>query len=230
MNFSWEMVLELMEKGIEKEEIFFRQAKEYSPYYEQSFSDINQKQTNGSKLEINGFFRFGKIFGELLNVNDTEAPELKEYLFDILMHYLTEIDFRKGVSRREIYITKICQEVSVGNYGNIVADQFAQLQQNLQHGLSDLLLTQFQTGSSVLLFSGAIRLIFPDAIVYKNNLNIKQLLVYLGEREGKDVTRRYEMVKSLFLPLGYSLRVFYEHHFGVLGVNETLKLGDIEIF
>ena len=42
MNFIWDIALRAKESGIKEEDLFFEQAEDYSPYYEQSFSVINQ--------------------------------------------------------------------------------------------------------------------------------------------------------------------------------------------
>lgn len=230
MNYIWEIALRLQEKNIDKGTVFYRQAEDFSPYYEQAFPCINETDCQDQVVEVNGLYRFDEIFGGLLSPNLEGDEEFKEYLFDILIHYLTEIDLLKGLSKREFYIRKIKQNIMQGHYGQKTKGYFRQMEESLQYILCGHLLQQFQTGSSVLMFSKTVRALFPDAIVYKNNINMKQILVYVGEKQSNEVSVKMELAVGMFLPIGYHIRMFYEHHFGIMDVPETLELGNVEIF
>ena len=43
MNFIWDIILQAQKEGKEKSDLFFWQAQNYSPYYEQSFNTINEE-------------------------------------------------------------------------------------------------------------------------------------------------------------------------------------------
>ena len=58
MNFIWDIALRAKESGIKEEDLFFEQAEDYSPYYEQSFSVINQDVVRKKRIEINALYRF----------------------------------------------------------------------------------------------------------------------------------------------------------------------------
>lgn len=62
MNFIWDIILQAQKEGKEKSDLFFWQAQNYSPYYEQSFNTINEEHIDKILIEINALYRFSHIF------------------------------------------------------------------------------------------------------------------------------------------------------------------------
>ena len=62
MNFIWDIVLQAAQDNLESENLFFKPAESFSPYYEQSFKNINQRHVDAKDVEINPLFRFSNIF------------------------------------------------------------------------------------------------------------------------------------------------------------------------
>ncbi len=230
MNYIWEITLKLAQQNIKKEDTFFFQSPVYSPYYEQAFTAMNTKEIDHTSIPINSFYRFEEIFSALLGPDLIGYETFKQYLFDLLIHYLIEIDLRQGLSKRAFYTHKVKRDVSEGLYGENAKFYFKFFNQHQQVILSEFILYQFEAGTSILLFSKVIRAIFPKAIVYKNNSVLGQLLVYIGEKKDEKQEALIQFMTETFLPLNFTIRLFWEHHFGILDVAETLELGDIEIF
>lgn len=229
MNYIWEMLLKLEDTSIQKENVFFKQATEYSPYYEQAFLCMNQQTIEEQVVEINSLYRFNAIFSELLSPYLEESEVIKDYLFDILIHYLVEIDLRHGLSKKEYYIRRLKQSIEEGEYGLAAIKSFNKIQAKHQMILCEMMLTQFQSGTSIALFAKVIKAIFPGAIVYKKQSKEKQILVYIGETPTKTLENTVWFILETFLPLDFKIRLFWEHHFAIMDVEETLKLGAIEI-
>ena len=113
MNFLWDIALRAQEQGKGEDELFFCQAREYSPFYEQAFSSLNETQVPEGRIELNLFVRFARIFQELLAWEE-EPSAFGEYLTDAALHALLYTDLRQGLSKRDIYIRKIRQELEQG--------------------------------------------------------------------------------------------------------------------
>lgn len=229
MSYLWEMVLRLKEKGFGGGDIFFKQADEFSPYYEQASPYLNGQEIVGSTLEINGLYRFGDIFGELFNPDLTGEEEFKGYLFDILIHGLVEIDLRKGLCKREYYIYKIYSSIRDGQYGKGIQADFEEQTAKDRYAICSFLLIQLETGSSLYLFTRVVKELFPDGVIYKDNTQKKQILIYLGQGQTIEMDTKMDLLVRLFLAVEFKVRLFYGHHFGILDVEETLELGNIEI-
>ena len=230
MNYIWEIVLRAQPSGMQRDQLFFQQAADYSPWYEQAFPCINQRLLEVPTVEMNGLYRFAPIFQKLLHQDLQGAEEFKKYLFDLAVHLLCEIDLQQGLTKRTFYLRKLEQEVLKGVYGEEAQYGFSTFSSDQKNRLAALMLNQLQTGSSLLLFKKAILILYPKALLYQLIQMPKQLLVYVAEAETPIRIQRLKWIQDMFLPIDHSLRIFWEHHFGVLAVDATLELDEIELF
>ena len=225
MNLIWDILLRARSCGVKDQEIFFEQAEWCSPWYEQSFSCLNETDVEPGTVEINMLFRFARIFKELLHKDLTEFPEFQKFLFDAVVHLLAESDLHHGLSKREFYIRKVGQEIASGGFGMSVARGFAAIPSEKRDRLAALALSQIQTGATLFYFRKAVLVLVPNAIADR-----KQILVYVGTEKAEDLEREAVFLEDMFLPVNYRLRIFWERHFGVIGVDSTMQIGEIEIY
>ena len=230
MNFLWDIALNAQRQGRKEEELFFKQAKEFSPFYEQSFSSINETEVTHGEIELNLLLRFATIFQELLAVEDKEYPQFDDYLTDAALHTILYTDLRHGLSKRDTYIRKIRQELEEGIFGRETAEIFKGIPTGKRNRLATLVLTQLQTGSSLMTFRRSMLVLFPDAIIYQVRADRKKLLLYLKENRTESDERMLQFVQNMFLPVSYDLRVFWKYHFGIIGVDAAMKIDEIAIY
>lgn len=235
MNFLWDMVLKARKQGRKEEELFLGQAEEYSPFFEQSFACINETCIHSGVLEVNLLYRFADIFQDLLNtescgIEESEYEEFRRYLIDIMLHVLLFSDLRHGLTRREIYISRLLEELRDGTYWMEAAKDFALIEEDKQNRLAALLLIQIETGSSLNRFRSALRILYPDAILYQLKEEGKKLILYLTQKEDDQGKRIIRLAQDLFLPIGFELRVFWKYHFGIIGVEATMQLDEIALY
>ena len=230
MNFIWDIALRAKESGIKEEELFFEQAEDYSPYYEQSFSVINQDVVRKKRIEINALYRFCDIFRDLLKEEVDDFEEFQRYLFDCAIHVLLYTDLKHGISKRELYIRKFMEEIAGGNFGEEVARNFNCIKSHQQNRMTTLVFAQQQTGSSLVLFRKAVLVLYPNAMLYQVKAEKQKLLLYVDDRKTERKERALRFVLEMFLPLSYQVRVFWKYHFGVIGVDKTMKINEIEIY
>ena len=230
MNFLWDIALNAQRQGRKEEELFFKQAKEFSPFYEQSFSSINETEVTHGEIELNLLLRFATIFQELLAVEDKEYPQFDDYLTDAALHTILYTDLRHGLSKRDTYIRKIRQELEEGIFGRETAEIFKSIPTGKRNRLATLVLTQLQTGSSLMTFRRSMLVLFPDAIIYQVRADRKKLLLYLKENRTESDERMLQFVQNMFLPVSYDLRVFWKYHFGIIGVDAAMKIDEIAIY
>lgn len=226
MNLIWEIALQAKENGISENDLFFQQASECSPWYEQSFPCINEQEVRSPAVEINSLYRFSDIFQELLH--DMDGTVLQRYLFDAAIHLILDRELLAGVSLRDLYIQKLLHELCDDAFGGATAAIYRTLLPKEQRMVASLLLTQFQTGSSLLVFQQAVRMFYPSSILYQFKDQPETLLLYMGCAQTKAPC--IQMLQELFLPLQYQVRIFWTSHFGVMGVDPTLHWDVIEIY
>ena len=228
MEYIWDIVFQAKEAGFLKSDLFWEQGKDVSPYYEQSFSCIDQKHIESSNVEINALYRFEKLFSQYLHDGLTDSPEFKKYFFDLVVHFLCEIDLGKGKTKETIYLAELEQNINDGVWGNISTQDFNAFDKN--DNIMPLILKQIRIGGSLTGFREAVTRFYPDCMIYQIKDNPKKILVYLGMKKIEKENKRYGFLESMFLPIEYNTKVFWDHHFGMLGVSTTLMLGEIELF
>ncbi len=99
MNYAWEAVLQAEKNGRERDRLRFVEASVPSPYIEVSMTDLNIREPEGDKVEINPLYRLADVFGQLFDRNTDEMAQTRTLLFDVCMHYITQIDLREGLSK-----------------------------------------------------------------------------------------------------------------------------------
>lgn len=230
MNFLWDIALNAQKQGMKEEELFFSQAQEYSPFYEQAFSCINETEVSDGEIELNLLLRFASIFQEILAEEEKAYPQFERYLIDAALHMILYTDLRHGLSKRDIYIRKIREELEQGVFWKAAAEEFKLIPIDKRNRLATMVLTQMETGSSLMIFRRSILVLFPDAVLYQIKTEQKKLLLYLKENRTETSERMLHFVQNMFLPVSYEMRVFWKYHFGIIGVDDTMKIDEIAIY
>ena len=230
MNFIWDIALKAMECGVAEKELQFLQAAEFSPYFEQSCPVLNETKVEPGIIEINSFFRFAKLFQELLRPEYAEFPDFKKQVFDCAVHVLLFCDLRHGLSRRELYIRKLAEDIRAGILGKRLCRAYGLIDRKKRNRIAAILLNQITSGSSLVLFRKAVVILYPDAMLYQIKAERQKLLLYVECTRQADQEECLWFLTAIFLPVNYRIRTFWGVHFGVLGVNGTMKLSEMEIY
>ena len=226
MNYIWEILLRARAQGLSDNELFFAQAEDCSTWYEQSFPCLNEDTVTGPVVEINSLYRFSEIFQDLLhNMGDSEYLR---HLFDAAVHILAAQETLSGLSKRDFYVQMLKRELEGGGFSASIAQALQLLSEEQKRGVASLLLAQYETGSSLLVFRQALTALYPQAMLYQLKPHPEQLLLYLGLANAD--RRIVQMLEDLFLPLQYQVRIFWTKHFGVWDVDATLVFDEIEIY
>ncbi|MFI3212254.1 MAG: hypothetical protein R3Y24_02835 [Eubacteriales bacterium] len=228
MNYIWDIAIQAKEDGYKKSDLFWEQGKVVSPYYEQSFFALNQTNITESRVEINALCRFEKLFGHFLHEGFLDHPEFKNYFYDLVIHFLCEIDLGKGISKESIYLKELERDILMGVYGIEVQENYKAIPKTCN--VLPLLMKQLRVGASLSGFREALMRIYPDSLVYQMEDELERILIYLGMKKTEHELQKYNFIETMFLPIEYRTKVFWEHHFGVMGVDATLTLGEIQLF
>lgn len=210
-----------------KEKVRYQQAKVYSPYCEAAQNSIKEER-GITYLSVNGFYRYSAIM-EPLFAKRGVSEEHKGWLYDIYMHYLTILEWRRGINGQEYEINRVREELEAGKYGESIAETYGVLPREDKYYIAHMLYQQQKTRESTIKFSDVLVAVLKNGIVYKNQNQEKQILFYINSKENIKENRIINMICELFLPLGYELRVFRETHFGVFGEEQTMRIDEIEL-
>jgi len=159
-----------------------------------------------------------------------DSPTFQDYLFDAVSHVLVQVDLHHGLTKRSFYVRCLMREMEHGGFGPSIAVHLQAIDQDKRERLSSLALTQLQIGASLLLFRKAVVLLFPDALLYQERYDPKQLLLFIADKKNEQLEHHTQLLEELFLPISHRLRVFWEHHFGGIGIEATMYTDNIEIY
>lgn len=230
MNYAWEAVL-MAEKGErDRDRLRFVEAPIASPYMEVSVTDLNLECPEDDRVEINPFYRLGDLFGQLFDKDVEELGKTREIFFDVCMHYIVQLDLREGLSREDYYCRLIGKDVEKGRYGMTARENFGLFHKKERKEILRAYLSLLKTGDYLGEFRKVVNRLYPHAIVYENNERAYELLVYLGVREMEEERARAQFLKEMFLPIQETVYFFYENHFGIIGVDETMVVGEMVFF
>lgn len=223
MNYIWDLMIKAQRSGMEKRDIRFVPASVYSPYMELSLENLNEAVVS-PEVQVNPYYRFDAIFGGLFHPDYTEDLELRNQLFDIIVHYLAEIDLTQGMNKREFYIRLAARDIEEGAFGENVRKQFRHFSGEERDIVAVNVLQLYETGEALHLLRDTMRKIFPRSTIYVNCDAKDKLLFYIGEEETAATRARVELIVNLFLPIRFSTELYWRHHFGIFGVDETMRL------
>lgn len=230
MNYIWDVYLQSLKQEIPFKEISFAPAKEYSPYIEVSFTELNREHLYEEPIEVNALYRFIPIFAPLLSPGYEEDWELRRTLFDILMHYLTIMDMRQGMSKHEFYMLFLKEDAINGVYGTEFQKVSATFTISQRAWVFSSLVKVYEEGTSVELFRNVMRQIYPDSMVYFHTDTKQEVLAYIGLRETEVRRKQILFLCELFLPIDISIYVYWLHHFGIVDYNVTLQTDEMMLF
>ncbi|MEY8356566.1 hypothetical protein AALB39_24885 [Lachnospiraceae bacterium 54-53] len=228
MNYLWEVMLQLKKQGMPERELRFKMPREFSPYMELSTPCLNQKTLEeGSVLEVNPYYRFYNIFKDFYKPDSHEFPKLKENLFHLIFHQLMQNDALSGMTREEYHKKLLYQDLLENAFGVQAKEAVTLFDRDERETVLSGLLKQYETGSSLDMFKDMMEALIPNNIVYHSSQNSYEILVYIGCRKEKTIVDKMNFLTRMFVELPYHVDIYYEYHFGIMGIEETMGMDEI---
>ena len=228
MNYIWEALLKADKENISRRNIKFKKAEVCSPYMEMSLEDINMSLLpEENSIEVNVYYRFYEIFKELCDINFTESSELRETLLDIVLHYLGELDLKEGICKEEFQKRFLLKDINEGVYGDSLKQNIESFEKDDLNVFLSSLITLYKAGTSLQLFNKVLRNIFKKSIIYISQDKPKDIYIYLDEIKDKNLERKIEAILDTFLPINMNSFIFWDKHFGIIGIDKSMKLDEI---
>lgn len=230
MNYAWEVVLQAEKENRSRNLLLFVEASEPSPYIEVSMTDLNVDTLEENIVEINPLYRFEDVFGRLFDKNAGEMRQTREIFFDVCMHYIAQLDLREGLSKEDFYCELIAEDLEQGKYGVLAKERFRLFDKIEQKVILHSYLQLLKTGNYLEEFRKVVTRLYPRTIIYENNETVQELLVYLGIKETEKEREKAAFFVEMFLSVQETVYFFYEHHFGIIDVDETMVMDEMVIF
>ena len=213
---------------IKAEDYRFVPAKFFSPYMECNPTTLNRISLEDSVVEVNPFYRYEKIFVELLNSNDADQyEELKNFVFDFWIREIYRCERLEGMTRNSLERGELKAELLYGTCGEGAKRALEAFDGEEQDFVSDCLLKLYAGGDELQMFTKCVKKILPEASIYA--LDQKEVLIYAGESETYSIRNKIQWLQFLFLPIGAKTDIFWEKHFGIWGVDESMRLDEVVV-
>lgn len=230
MNYAWEAALMADRDGIAREQLLFEPVHNGSPYTEVVNEMININDLESALVEINPLYRFSGVFSEILSRDVQAYEQARKLIFRVYVQYMVQLDLRQGLSRQEYILRFILKDILKEVCGSQAACVLKDFEKNKLRRLLRFIYKLYQCGSSISLFREVMRSIYSDSIVYACNEEVRQLLIYVGTKETQKERERLALLQDMFLPINFHIYLFWEHHFGIIDVDETMELDEMVLF
>lgn len=231
MNYIWEFILKAKEQQIPEEKLVFKYARSYSPYMEMAQENWNMKEIDADAVvEINPFYRFYSIFKDILNINVYESEELVDCLFNILIHSLGKNDLHQGLSKQEFFKRFMWRDLTNHVFGEYILNEAEGWRLEDREVLLEEMICLYNTGVSIVLLKRVICRIFKRSIIYNNQDDPKEILIYFGEKRTAQAEKKIDVILQIFCKIDYRVRMFWEYHFGIIGMEDTMHIEQMIVY
>lgn len=227
MNYIWEVLLTAENSNVDSSELRFLPARNPGPYVEASFTDLNTASLETTQIEVNPLYRFSDIFSELFAPDLCEYQDTRYMFLDVVMHYMARTDLLSGMHKQEFYFWLLKEEMEGGGFGERAAEAFALFDKEEQRIIITFLLGLYRSSHYKELFIKVVKKIYKNVIVYEGRDKAETNLLYIGRKETEYERKRIHYLVDTFLPLRTDVEIFYDEHFGVVDVEETMRLDRI---
>ena len=231
MRELWEIVLEAKKEQIPLKNLRFVHEGKGSAYMELSLPFMNQEELQGEKvIGVNTYCRFYSIFKHMYQPDQKEFPYLRNSLTNLILHLLAENDARRGMTKEEYYKKLLIRDIQSGVFGKEAIQVFAHMEKEEQDKLMSGWLRSYRTGSSLAIFIDMVHSLIDNSIVYHNNDFPEELLVYTSSKTTDELEQRLQVLIELFLDIQYRVEIYYEYHFGIIGMEDTMQIDEIALY
>lgn len=230
MNCVWEVVLKAKKSGYGLEELIFINSQSPSPYTESSFDFLNSDTVHDREIEINPLYRFATQLGEIFLPDVVGYENVRAMFLDIMLHYVAVWDLRSGGDKKELRAMYILNEIQEGRFLKSIRETLLDLELNKAKRIIFCLLDLYKCKDYITIFRKALKELYPKANLYIHSENLRKLILFTGVDKTKKDMERIEMLKELFLPISYEIDIFWKYHFGIIGIQESMKIGKMALY
>ena len=229
MKYIWELIARAKGKEMTPTDITFIPAKTFSPYLELNFEDLNH-QGIPDVVEVNPYYRFLAVFKDYFAPDYHEDIEIRHELFNLIIHYLAELDTHMGMTKREYELIFVIDDIKRKLYGDTTANDFSLFTPLEKKMVAESLLRHYTLNEGVYLFQQTVRQLYQKATIYGNLTDKDVLLVHLLVEESEEQRQRIQVLKKLFLPYYYEVEIYWIHLFGIIGIESAMKLDEMVLY
>lgn len=229
MNYIWEVPIRAKHQQVDLSEVSFKLSQNFSPYLELSNELLNRKEVD-KEIEVNPYYRFFSIFKQLFSADYYKYDELRNVFFDLLLHFLAQVDIYQGMDKVEFYKKFIKRDIKNNALGNVVKDSFEYFTLAEINILLDSIYKFYSIGKHFFFLEETLKRIFNKINFYLKQHGNNEVILFINQAETEKNKAKLKIIKEIFLPLDYTMEVYWQDHFGIIGVEETMQINKIAIY
>lgn len=232
-RYVWWILLEAYRKNLKTEDIKFIIPKEnLSPYFEINDENINfSLLENKGKVEVNvnPFHRFTDIFFSILDENTEDNLKVREELINFMLHILADTDLMSGLNLTDIIATEIMNMIEDNEFGEDTKKCFNEFTNDEKLNICRIIYEKRITDNSFEHLKKVMKYLYNDSLIY-NHLFENNFAIYINKEKTKKEVRKVKFIKKFFIPVTVDVKIFWEKHFGIIDVVETMTIGEMLIY
>lgn len=233
MNYLKDIIIESKYRKIEKQKIKYYMPNHISPYLEINEQNLNLLTIDNEKenlIGVNPYFRNEKIFWDFLSPNLECFKGIKDLLFNILCHLIAETDYYY-IQRLSDFDKKLIENAVLSNdYGEEIRDIYLGFLETEKKYVIEELYKMYKLGLNMERLISIVNELFPGNISYDYKEEKDVLSIFLPYKENDVNKRKFELIQVLFVPINLKVKIYWQYHFMVIGIDEMSKLDNCKIF
>ena len=209
----------------------FRIAEKICPYIEV----LNQ---NTYVMSVNPMIRFSRIFDSSFGEGDERkfaldsltagiGTEGTENIVNVLFHYLAQLDRTKGLDQIQRVIEDLRNEVEKGLWGKRIKSLTEEMTDADRECILYVLAQRVLRDNQSFFMEAVGKLFEVSSLCYEEKT--KLFYLYIGTEKNDYNTKKLDLIVSLFWTLNRELKVVWNHHYGVVGCDDTMHIDNIQI-
>ena len=192
--------------------------------------NLTMENTPKKESKINSFRRRDSIVEEKKG-NISVLKKFKKNIENNAINYLQELDFASGTTVIDVICEKISEDIKKGILGIDLKKYFLFLSREEQEYVALLIYNEkINNVNCMKNFRLGIKYFFIDSLIYRQKSEKNKIIVYINKPKNKVNIAKIKTLELLFLEFEMKLKVFWENHFGVVNVGETVKIDEIAVF
>lgn len=192
--------------------------------------NLTKENLQEKKSEISNFRQKIKENNEKIEVNAV-LKNFKKNVENNAINYLKELDFISGTTVIDVICEKISEDIKSEVLGTNLKKYFLSLNKKEQQYISLLIYNcKVNNVNCIKNFKLGIKYFFSDSVIYREKEQKNKIIIYINKHKTKKNIVKIKILELLFLRLGLKLKVFWKNHFGVVSVDETVKINEVAAF
>ena len=189
-------------------------------------------------VNVNPLIRFSKLFNASFQdssgdvfafdaLTENVGEDGVKGITDVLFHYLAQLDRTKGLDSGQRAIEKLRNEVELGLWGRKAKELLGDMSENDRECILYVLSRRFLVDRQSF-FMEAVGKTFPfSSLCFEEKTELYYL--YVGSEETEYNVKKLDLIKTLFWTINWNLTVVWKRHYGIVGCDDAMRIGNIQI-